>query len=52
MILVTEWNQFRGMNLNKIKERMKGKFYFDLRNVYVKDQNVREIFNYHPIGQE
>jgi len=52
VVLVTEWNQFRGMNLNKIKERMKGEYYFDLRNVYIKDQRVREIFNYHPIGQE
>ena len=52
VVLVTEWNQFRGMNLNKVRERMNGNFYFDLRNVYVKDQNVREIFNYHPIGQE
>ncbi|MCB8650284.1 UDP-glucose/GDP-mannose dehydrogenase family protein, partial [Fusobacterium ulcerans] len=52
VVLVTEWNQFRGMNLEKVRERMNGNFYFDLRNVYVKDQNVREIFNYHPIGQE
>ena len=52
VVLVTEWNQFRGMNLNKVRERMNRNFYFDLRNVYVKDQNVREIFNYHPIGQE
>ena len=52
VVLVTEWNQFRGMNLNKVRERMNRNFYFDLRNVYVKDQNVREIFNYYPIGQE
>lgn len=52
VVLVTEWNQFRGMDLGKVRERMNGEYYFDLRNVYVKDQKVREIFNYHPIGQE
>lgn len=48
---MTEWHQFRGMNLNKVKERMKGEYYFDLRNVHVKDRNVREIFKYFPIGE-
>ena len=52
IVLITEWNQFRGMNLNKVRERMKDNFYFDLRNVYVKDNNVRKIFKYYPIGQE
>jgi UDPglucose 6-dehydrogenase len=50
VVLVTEWNQFRGMNLNKIKERMKGNFYFDLRNIHTKDKNVRKIFKYFHIG--
>ena len=50
VILVTEWNQFRGMNLNKIKERMNGDFYFDLRNIHAKDKNVRKIFKYFSVG--
>ena len=52
IVLITEWNQFRGMNLKNVRERMKDNFYFDLRNVYVKDNNVRKIFKYYPIGQE
>ena len=52
VVLVTEWNQFRGMNLEKVRSRMKDNYYFDLRNVYVKDSKVREIFKYYPIGQE
>ena len=51
IVLITEWNQFRGMNLRKIRERMKDNYYFDLRNVHVKDSNVRDIFKYFPIGQ-
>lgn len=51
IVLITEWNQFRGMNLDNIKNRMKDNFYFDLRNVYAKDKNVRNIFKYFPVGQ-
>ena len=52
VVLMTEWNQFRGMKLEKVKERMKDNYYFDLRNVYAKDSKVREIFRYYPVGQE
>lgn len=51
VVLVTEWNQFRGINLEELKERMKGEFYFDLRNVHVKNCKVRSLFKYYPVGQ-
>lgn len=51
VVLMTEWNQFRGMNLEKVRERMNGKFYFDLRNIYTKDSRVRELFEYYPVGE-
>ena len=51
VVLMTEWNQFRGMNLDKVKARMKGNFYFDLRNVYTRNIHIREEFKYFPIGQ-
>lgn len=52
VVLMTEWNQFRGMKLEKVRERMKDSYYFDLRNVYAKDSKVRELFRYYPVGQE
>ena len=52
VVLMTEWHQFRGMNLEKVRERVKDNYYFDLRNVYVKDIKVRELFKYYPVGQE
>ena len=51
VVLMTEWNQFRGMNLDKVRARMKGNFYFDLRNVYTRNIHIREEFKYFPIGQ-
>lgn len=52
IVLITEWNQFRGMNIDKVRDRMRDNFYFDLRNIYAKDAHVREIFKYFPIGQK
>ena len=43
---------FRGMNLEKIREKVNDNYYFDLRNVHVKDIKVRELFKYYPVGQE
>ena len=51
VVLMTKWNQFRGMNLDKVRARMKGNFYFDLRNVYARNTHIREEFKYFPIGQ-
>ena len=52
VVLMTEWHQFRGMNLEKVRERVRDNYYFDLRNVYVKDVKARELFKYYPVGQE
>ncbi len=52
VVLMTEWNQFRGMNLEKMRSRMKGKHFFDLRNIFVKSNEVRKLFEYYPVGQE
>lgn len=51
VVIVTEWHAFRGMDLLKMKELMKGRFLFDLRNIHVKDHDVRNLFDYIPIGR-
>lgn len=52
VVLMTEWHQFRGMNLEKVREKVKDNYYFDLRNIHIKDTKVRELFKYYPVGQE
>ncbi|SJZ65783.1 UDPglucose 6-dehydrogenase [Cetobacterium ceti] len=52
LVIVTEWNQFRGLNLKIIREKMKDNFYFDLRNIHCKSSKVRELFKYFPLGQK
>ena len=34
LVLLTEWNQFRRLNLEKVRNLLKGPVFFDFRNVY------------------
>lgn len=52
VIFVTEWHQFRGMDLEKMKELMHNNYLFDLRNIHVKNKNVRDLFAYYPLGRK
>ncbi|CAI3592446.1 hypothetical protein CNEO4_10032 [Clostridium neonatale] len=38
------------MDLDRIKENMTGEYFFDLRNVYVKNKEIRNMFKYIPVG--
>ncbi|MGC9022352.1 MAG: UDP binding domain-containing protein, partial [Dissulfurimicrobium sp.] len=51
MVLVTEWNEFRNLDLMKVKELMATPAIVDLRNVY-DPFKVREIgFCYSCVGR-
>ncbi|MCJ7501214.1 UDP binding domain-containing protein, partial [bacterium] len=51
MVIVTEWNQFRLLNLTKCKELLKSPNLVDLRNVY-EPEAVRALgYNYTSIGR-
>jgi len=51
LVLITEWNQYRGLDLAKIKSMMKGNVFVDLRNVYEKDLMLEHGFEYTCIGR-
>jgi UDPglucose 6-dehydrogenase len=36
--------------LNKIKENMKDNYFFDLRNVFAKNDEVNNLFKYYGVG--
>jgi UDPglucose 6-dehydrogenase len=36
LVILTEWNQFRNLDLGRIKAELKSGFFFDLRNIYKK----------------
>jgi UDPglucose 6-dehydrogenase len=51
VVLMTEWNQYRGMDLNKIKSRMNGDVFVDLRNVYERGLMEAHGFRYTCVGR-
>lgn len=50
IVLMTEWHQFRGADLDKVKSMMKNDYFFDLRNVFSKNTEVNKIFKYSGVG--
>src|SRR6056297_2168603 len=50
LVLLTEWNQFRRLDLNKVKELLKQPIFFDFRNVYKKDEIKEYGLNYIGVG--
>jgi UDPglucose 6-dehydrogenase len=51
LVLATEWNQFRRLDLQRIKGLLKTPIFIDLRNVYDPDQMERLGFNYSGVGR-
>ena len=51
IVLMTEWNLYRGLDLNHIKSLMKGKVFVDLRNVYERQRMEDHGFEYHCVGR-
>ena len=51
LVLATEWNQFRRLDLQRIKTLLKAPVFIDLRNVYEPDQMKRLGFNYCGVGR-
>ena len=51
LVVVTEWNQFRNLDFEKIKSLMKGNFLFDLRNIYEPSKMKDLGFKYYGVGR-
>jgi nucleotide sugar dehydrogenase len=50
LVIVTEWNQFRNLDLNKLKELLASPNFFDLRSIYKKQEAAAAGLNYFGIG--
>jgi UDPglucose 6-dehydrogenase len=51
LVILTEWNEFRALDLDKVKELLKTPVMIDLRNIYNPDDMEAEGFRYSPIGR-
>ncbi len=51
VVLMTEWNQYRGLDLDRLKSKMKGDVFVDLRNVYERGLMESKGFQYTCVGR-
>ena len=51
LVLLTEWTEFRGLDLRRAAVAMRGRSVIDMRNVYRADDMREAGFDYHSIGR-
>jgi UDPglucose 6-dehydrogenase len=51
LVLITEWNQFRNLDLERIKTLVRRPILLDLRNVYEPERVKALGFEYHGVGR-
>ncbi len=51
LLLVTEWNQYRRPNWQKLGQQMRAKVVFDLRNQYDSESLADQAFTYYCVGR-
>jgi UDPglucose 6-dehydrogenase len=51
LVIVTEWEQFRALDLERLKETMAAPVIIDLRNVYRPEEMTKRGFIYESIGR-
>jgi UDPglucose 6-dehydrogenase len=50
LILITEWNQFRRLDLQRVKKLLAQPLFFDLRNVYQPEEVANYGLDYVGVG--
>ena len=51
LVILTEWNEFRGLDVDRLAEVMKDKRVADLRNIYSKEDMEEAGFTYVSVGR-
>lgn len=51
LVIITEWNELRALDLVQIKKRLKAPVFVDLRNIYNPAELRAQGFHYHSIGR-
>jgi len=50
VVIMTEWNEYRALELFKLKELMNGDIFIDLKNIYIPEEVKRYGFRYFGVG--
>jgi UDPglucose 6-dehydrogenase len=52
LIIATEWNQFRNIDLSRVKKLLNSPYFFDLRNIYRPEEAAATGLHYYGIGRQ
>ena len=44
LVILTEWNSYRSLDLDRVKSLLKAPVFIDLRNIYRPDEMLATIF--------
>ena len=50
-MIITEWNEFRALDLQRVKSSMRAPVMIDLRNIYNPDEVRAAGFSYTSVGR-
>lgn len=51
LVIITEWNEFRALDLDRVRDLMRAPLMVDLRNIYEPEDMRSRGFDYHSIGR-
>ena len=51
LTIITEWNEFRALDLNRVKSLLEEPILVDFRNIYIPEEMSEEGFHYYSIGR-
>lgn len=51
LLILTEWNEFRVLDLARVRKLLKAPLIIDLRNIYVPAEMAEAGFEYHSVGR-
>ena len=51
LVVLTEWNVYRGLDFERVREDMRGRVFVDLRNIYERGTLEALGFEYHCVGR-
>ena len=51
LVIITEWNAFRALDFDRVKQLLRQPIIVDLRNIYDLEEMKRTGITYHSIGR-
>ena len=51
LTIITEWNEFRALDLKRVKSLLEEPILVDFRNIYIPEEMSEEGFHYYSIGR-